>query len=703
MFSFGSASMLWWGLAAAIPFALHLWNRKPRQILPFAATRFLVAATKRQSRRIKFQQWLLLLTRVAILLLFALALAEPRWRTGAGTVESGVPTHHVLIMDDSYSMQAKSDAGTRLDAAKMQLAQLVNDAPLGDLFSVITMGDPPEVVIAGPSHDRDEIEGAIEQLQPRPVGAKVVPAVSLANRLIEDSKALDQSRNYRVTFASDLARNSWKALTPGQLDAELNKFANAVSWTMVEMVDSPLQNNLAISQFRADQEKAYLGHPIAGTIELINTGTQDREGAFLEIRSGDRVLFREAISLKAGQQVSKSWSIGPATEPLALEARVDSDDLPMDNSRFLAIDVRAAPRVLCLASSREATEHFVLALTAGPAETRPKVDRTEVDAWETLGSTTLSPEYDVVVLLNLEPPSGAAARNLMRFVESGGGVLIGLGDRSIRANATTASAANFYPATLGGVVRVDSPRFDPLNNQHPLLAAFRDAPEVGLLSLPIWRYCKLEAVSPDAKIAAKFGNGDPALVEWALGRGRVVLFAGSLGAESVDRQQGQAMPWSGATGAAAYVPLIQECVKRVAAPQPRPPLLVGDAPPRSKSEQRAEVEYQLGDRWTRQANVTQALNLPGFYRFAAQPSEPPFAVNLDSRESWYESDRERWTAWMTENLAVSPPVIIDRTSYRSLSTWLLVPLALLICGEIVLATLLRRTAAQFAPPGRIAS
>jgi hypothetical protein len=700
MLSFGSASMLWWSLAAVIPFVLHLWNRKPRQIVPFAATRFLVAATKRQSRRIKFQQWILLLARIAILLLFALALAEPRWGTGAATIQSGLSTHHLLVVDDSYSMQAKIDAGTRLDAAKAKLVQFVHQAPIGDLFSVITMGDPPEIVIAGPSHDREEIERAINQLEARPVGAKVAPAASLVNRIIDDSQSLGGHRGYHVTFASDLARNSWAAVTPEQLDAEFVDSTRGIHWSMIEAAHSPLQNNLAISQFRANQSIAYAGQPFAGSIELMNTGTSDCESALVEIRTGDRVLFRDEISLKAGQQVAKPWRIEKATESLLLEARIDSDDLEMDNTRYLASEVRAAPRVLCLASSREAAEHFTLALTAGPAETRPKVDLMEAAASETIDSTAKLSDYDAIVLLNLPLLTGAFSRDLMRFVENGGGVLIGLGDRAAGANATAAIAVDFYPAAVGAVVRVESPRFDPLDYAHPLLAGFRDAPEVALPSLPAWRYCKLEGIRPAAKIAARFGNGDPALIEQAIGRGRVVLFAGSLGAESIDRQEGQAMPWSGLPGSAAYVPLIQEWVKRIAAPEPREALLIGDLAPRQESKQGAAMEYRNGDKWRSLSSTVQMPARPGFYRFVGEPKQPPFAVNLNAQESWYESDRARWTQWINAKPPANSPMIEDQTSYRSLSPWLLIPLTFFICGEIVLAALLRRATKQFVAPRR---
>src|SRR5437899_2925651 len=63
------------GAAASLPVIIHLLNRKRFRIVPWAAMRFLLAAQKKNTRRLRVEQLLLLLIRIFILLLILLAMA----------------------------------------------------------------------------------------------------------------------------------------------------------------------------------------------------------------------------------------------------------------------------------------------------------------------------------------------------------------------------------------------------------------------------------------------------------------------------------------------------------------------------------------------------------------------------------------------------------------------------------------------------
>src|SRR5438094_5303195 len=100
---FGSAGMLAWGLAAALPLLIHLWSRRKYREEPWAAMTFLLAALRKNARRIQLEQWVLLAVRTSILALFAMALADPQWsllHAWAGGA-SGAPMHVVLVIDGS--------------------------------------------------------------------------------------------------------------------------------------------------------------------------------------------------------------------------------------------------------------------------------------------------------------------------------------------------------------------------------------------------------------------------------------------------------------------------------------------------------------------------------------------------------------------------------------------------------------------------
>src|SRR5215212_10442812 len=102
-FGFGNLAMLGWLGAAAAPLLIHLWSRHRFRESPWAAMQFLLAAMRKNARRLQLQQWLLLLVRTLIILLVVFAVAEPyaeRLLAGSGAG----PTHKVIVIDGSYSM-----------------------------------------------------------------------------------------------------------------------------------------------------------------------------------------------------------------------------------------------------------------------------------------------------------------------------------------------------------------------------------------------------------------------------------------------------------------------------------------------------------------------------------------------------------------------------------------------------------------------
>ena len=67
----------WLARAAAAPLLIHLWSRQQYREAPWAAMQFLLAAMRKNSRRLQLQQWLLIAIRTLIIILVVLAVAEP--------------------------------------------------------------------------------------------------------------------------------------------------------------------------------------------------------------------------------------------------------------------------------------------------------------------------------------------------------------------------------------------------------------------------------------------------------------------------------------------------------------------------------------------------------------------------------------------------------------------------------------------------
>src|SRR3954453_5948963 len=93
-------------LLASIPIIIHILNRRRYRTVQWAAMDFLLRAMKKNRRRLKFEQWLLLAPRCGVLFLVAPALARPlACRDSAIASIAGARSGlHVIVIDNSYSM-----------------------------------------------------------------------------------------------------------------------------------------------------------------------------------------------------------------------------------------------------------------------------------------------------------------------------------------------------------------------------------------------------------------------------------------------------------------------------------------------------------------------------------------------------------------------------------------------------------------------
>src|SRR5437016_5131121 len=146
-------------LLVSVPIIIHILNRRRYRIINWAAMDFLLRAMKKNRRRLRFEQWLLLLTRCAVLALLGLALARPlacneSSLAGIAATKSGL---HVIILDNSYSMAYESDrpdAKTNLDQAKRIAKGLIDRLSAGgESVEIITAAGPAATVFPKPIYD----------------------------------------------------------------------------------------------------------------------------------------------------------------------------------------------------------------------------------------------------------------------------------------------------------------------------------------------------------------------------------------------------------------------------------------------------------------------------------------------------------------------------------------------------------------------
>jgi hypothetical protein len=167
-----------------------------------------------------------------------------------------------------------------------------------------------------------------------------------------------------------------------------------------------------------------------------------------------------------------------------------------------------------------------------------------------------------VVILNGRPfPSGAEGTRLRRFVEAGGGLMLVAGERG----GWPADASDMFPGSLGAVEDRDEAaggRLGQIDYDHPVFDVFRGPRRGDFSTARFYRVRRLQlppgvggggaggaaggsgqggggaeadgaatgGAADSIFLAARFGDGSPALVERRFGEGRVLVWTSTLDA-----------------------------------------------------------------------------------------------------------------------------------------------------------------------------
>ena len=202
---FANVPLLYGLGAAAVPVVIHLLNRRKFKEVSWAAMQFLLAAVRKNRRRMRVEQWLLLAIRTLVVILVVTAMAKP-FLEAFGAVITGRRTHRVLVIDNSLSMGYTSAESSRFDQAKSLAGQLVKDSRSGDALSVILMGTPLKVVIGEPSYNLGEVRKEIEELSLSHGGTDLAATFEAVNRVLAASTIAQKE----VVFITDLQAASWR-------------------------------------------------------------------------------------------------------------------------------------------------------------------------------------------------------------------------------------------------------------------------------------------------------------------------------------------------------------------------------------------------------------------------------------------------------------------------------------------------------------
>jgi hypothetical protein len=601
------------GLATSIPIIIHLLNKRKFRVVIWAAMEWLLAAQRRNARRLRFHRWLLLAIRCLAILFIAAGIAQLVLQTTAVGSLLGEQHAVIIVWDDSYSMgyQQGADGGraggdgaaTAFDRAKRVLTEYVARLKAGDTVMLIraSTGGTAESANLKPTPDHQLI---ISQITNAPVTDAATDLPSAFDRARQVLVDIEKSSHWRqlllVTDFSNSAihdprrggasENTIEGVSGDKLKkAAQGAIAHTTGGGDFQMIDVGVdtQVNTAVTGLTSKRPVVVAGVPADLQLEVFN--------------GSDRPALDVSVSLLVDgvpSQTLKIPRIDPANFQKAeipitvatpgrhlVEARlVTGDLLPVDDTRRLMLNVRKEIPILLVDGSPGdggrtsfGSTFYLWAVYPIPEIKTPRdIFGTKIISELELPTTPLT-GYDAVILSDTSDPGPATRDALRKFVADGGLLMVFPGGRTNAQHLNEvlgASGAGLLPAAFGQPDNtappdqiVEGKAFAPENFQKNdvmriFAADYAAGKEPGFLTARTTRYLKLGvpadgSVETVLRYAEKDGTpGDAAIV---LKRGVGADPAKGIPGGSVVQFASTAdMTWTTWPGRPSFVPFMYE-------------------------------------------------------------------------------------------------------------------------------------------------
>lgn len=530
---FVTPALLGGALFVALPIALHLIMRREAQKLRFPALRFVQQRRTLNQHRLRLRHLLLLALRCAVIALLAFALARPTLRGSGATGKEDAPVASVFVFDNSMRMEYQHANQTRLDAAKELAAWLLGQLPADGLVTIVDRGGHHR----GQDLDRSAAELRIERLESSPAGRPMQDALRDALRWLEEKP----DHRAEIYVFTDLAAEAW----PTDARQEFARRLDQLEDVNVYLIDvgAVEPHNLGIGALELSDQRIAPGGVLQIRTDVFataaadgdaNGGVGNRAAASMDA-SVELFLGRDpGSSEKRGQQqvaLTNTQTVPVEFSLAGLDVGshqgyvrlVGGDGLPADDVRYFTVDVQPPWQVLLLGESPADALFLREALApsaAGGGAPSPFACITR--PYKELATTELA-DFAAVCLIDPPPLPADHWKLLADYVESGNGLGVFLGRRARSDGMNAAEPQRLLPTRLRWTSH-DATFLRPVAVEHPALARLRGVADVAPWpEFPVFKYWELEADGEPAHVVAPFANGQPALVERQIGRGRVLM------------------------------------------------------------------------------------------------------------------------------------------------------------------------------------
>jgi hypothetical protein len=532
-----SPLLLAFAAVLAVPLWLHLRRKRRQTPQEFPSLRYLKLAAARMKRQTRVEDLGLLLLRLLLVALLALAFARPVLRSSSTWFGAARAVEAVVVIDATASMGWRGPGGTRLDAAKRLAREWIAGLDGSDTLALWVLTDRLEQPVPLPIANRGQPFRELDALGVSEGASSLAPVFNAAR----EWAATRGGGRKELVVITDNQASAWDWPAEGFFRRVWNRGGVGL---VVLAPDGARASNVSIATVEWDGKAVREGALLTGTARLVNHGDA-AVNDLLECRIGGQVLLRKPVEIPAGGSLDLPLAlpvpvnIGPV---LTGELALAGDALACDDRWCFALPVRRALHAVVvdrnggMGGGMRPSFFLTKALAAGGAG---KAHAIEADAWDKQATDGI----DAVWFTGGAVADGGGWSKALAYADAGGTVVV-------TADSQPDPLPKAWPVAAGEEVSLPAGRMATrvLVPAHPLFDGVWNE-QTAFPPLP-QKIVRRSVANPSGKVLATVAGEFPLLVEVPHGKGRVLWLNASA-----DRAWGD-LPLS-----PAYVPLVQQMAR----------------------------------------------------------------------------------------------------------------------------------------------
>ncbi len=486
--------------AVLLPIIVHLFNFQRYKVVYFSNFQFLQNLQMQTKRQSTVKRWLLLLTRILIIVGIVFIFAHP-YSPNSSTTKTFASNSVCVFIDNSFSMSDKGDDNTLINKAKESAKQIVTAFSPSDKFILLTNEMNAEQFR---TLSREDFLMKLNDVKANTI-SRGISDISLK---INDYLSGIKQSNKKVFIISDFQKSSF--------DLRNISFDSTCNVRLVHLPHSSL-NNLAIDSCWFEEPIFRQNQHLSLFVQVRNYSSVPYENIPLSIKINgkEKATALCNISSNGSAIIPLNFSI---SEIGVMHGEIEVNDpgeIDFDNSFYVSFKIESQVNVLEV--YQYTPNPFIKAIYSTDSIfqfTSQPINSVKYEEW---------PKYQLIILSQPEKIASGTVSELIKYVNGGGA--IAFTPPSVPVMDT--SIIDFFKRECNvefEIIDTTNLQVQQINNMHPLFNQVFDGSLTGV-EFPIAnRHYTVRDVGGSFQELFRLQNSDCVFGVTRLNQGMVYVF-----------------------------------------------------------------------------------------------------------------------------------------------------------------------------------